>query len=149
MTSLAQLNIAEMRYTSDDPRMADFMDALIPVNHAAEQAPGFIWRLKDESDNATSIQFFGRDDLLVNLSVWESMESLQAFVRSPIHLAIMHRRAEWFHSSDSASLVLWWLESESFPTVEDAEKRLIHLRHHGPSEEAFNFASPFLPPTPM
>ena len=93
---LAQLNIAEMRFADDDPQMADFMNALDDVNAAAEQSDGFIWRLKDDNNNATSIRIFDRDDLLVNMSMWESVEALRAYVISDKHMTIMRRRAEWF-----------------------------------------------------
>ena len=149
MSYIAQLNIAEMRYPADDLRMKAFMDALVPVNTAAEQAPGFIWRLKDESDNATNYQCFGRDDLLVNLSVWQSIETLKAFVTSSEHLEIMRRRSEWFLPLDAATLVLWWLDTELLPSVAEAEKRLIHLRQHGPSDYALNFKHQFSPTAQM
>lgn len=144
MTYLAQLNIADMRYPAHDPRMADFMNALGPVNALAERAPGFIWRLKDDSDNATGFQIFGRDDLLVNLSTWESVDALKAFVTAPQHLEIMRRRLEWFYPTKEASLVLWWSQSVVMPTVAEAEERLVRLRTDGPCEYAFNFDNPFL-----
>lgn len=93
-TYLSQLNIAEMRYEKLDLRFSDFVDALDPVNAAAESSPGFIWRLKDDSNNATAIRIFGREDLLVNLSMWASLEDLKSCVMSDIHLNIMRRRQE-------------------------------------------------------
>ncbi|MDH3740809.1 MAG: DUF3291 domain-containing protein, partial [Hyphomicrobiales bacterium] len=50
---LAQLNVGTMLYPQDDPRMAGFMDNLDRVNAIADRAPGFVWRLQDESGNAT------------------------------------------------------------------------------------------------
>ena len=145
-TFLAQLNIAEMRYHADDPQMADFINALDEVNAAAEQAPGFIWRLKDDSNNATDIRIFGRDDLLVNLSMWESVAALRNYVVSDVHTKIMRRRTEWFLAAKQANLVMWWQASNEAPSVELAESKLQCLRTHGPSPAAFDFKTPFPPP---
>lgn len=60
---LVQLNIAKMKFPYEDPRFADFTDALDPVNAVAESMPGFVWRLQSEEGNATSISVYD-DDLL-------------------------------------------------------------------------------------
>ena len=52
MLHLAQLNIGRIRYSLDDPRMADFVNNLDRVNAIAEHTPGFVWRLQDDSGNA-------------------------------------------------------------------------------------------------
>ena len=46
---LAQVNVARMRATLDDPLMAGFVAGLGPVNALADAAPGFVWRLLDEA----------------------------------------------------------------------------------------------------
>ena len=147
LTYLAQLNIAEMRYADDDPSMADFIHALDEVNAAAEQAPGFIWRLKDNSNNATAIRIFDRDDFLVNMSMWTSVEALKAYVLSEPHMKIMRRRSEWFHRPSQPNLVLWWQPRSEPPSVALAENKLQQLREHGPRPTAFNFQAPYPPPT--
>ena len=53
---LAQLNIGRLRYPTDDPRMADFMNNLDLVNGLAERSRGFVWRLRDGSNNATNFR---------------------------------------------------------------------------------------------
>ena len=52
---LAELNIGRVRYPLDDARMAGFVDNLDLVNGLAERGEGFVWRLKDDSGDATSI----------------------------------------------------------------------------------------------
>jgi hypothetical protein len=74
---LAQLNIGRFRYPTDDPRMADFMNALDLVNALAERSNGFVWRLKDDSGNATNFRPFPDPQMAVNLSVWNSVEALE------------------------------------------------------------------------
>jgi hypothetical protein len=68
---LAQLNIAKMLAPIDSPIMADFVANLDTINALAEKSNGFVWRLKDDTNNATSIKIFDDDFLIVNASVWE------------------------------------------------------------------------------
>ncbi len=136
-----------MRFPLEDPRFADFVNALEAVNASAEASPGFIWRLQTEEGDATTIDIYGDDLLLVNMSVWESLEHLKAFVSSRAHLEIMRRRAEWFTSADLPYLALWRIPPDHIPTIEEAEAKLDHLREHGPSERAFNFSTPYPSPS--
>jgi hypothetical protein len=73
---LAELNIGRFRFPIADPRMADFVRQLEPINALADRAPGFVWRLQDETGNATAIRPFPDDMVAVNFSVWESIEAL-------------------------------------------------------------------------
>lgn len=143
---LAQLNIARMKFGMDSPEMADFVEALDPVNASADLSPGFVWRLQDENGNATEQLIWDDPRWLVNMSVWEDLESLKAFVRSERHVAVMSRRREWFSAMAEAYVVLWWVPAGHRPTVPEAQARLEKLRAEGPSPEAFSFARPFPPP---
>jgi len=80
---LAQLNIARMIGVNiDDPIMSKFVAQLDEVNALAEGSPGFVWRLKDDSNNATSINPYNDNQIIVNLSVWQTLEDLRKFVYS-------------------------------------------------------------------
>ena len=138
---LAQLNIGRLRYPTDDPRMADFMNNLNFVNGIAERSKGFVWRLKDESNNATAIRPFADPDMAVNLSVWESIEALERFVWQTIHKRFYGRRPDWFEHLDGPSMVLWWVPAGHRPSVAEAVARLEHLKQHGPSDHAFDWQS--------
>ena len=105
---LAQLNIAIAKGPMDSPVMADFVNNLDRINGLAETSPGFVWRLKDEAGNATSIRPFG-DETLVNLSVWTDLDALKAFVYRSDHTQIMKRKKEWFNKMLEAHMVLWWV----------------------------------------
>jgi Domain of unknown function (DUF3291) len=142
---LAQLNVAVPVAPLDGPELADFMANLEPVNALADAAPGFVWRLQTEDGDATAIRAFD-DRVMVNMSVWTSVETLAAFVFSVEHRAIMRRRREFFVPMREAFQVLWWIPEGTTPTVTEAEERLTHLREHGPTPEAFTFRTPF--PTP-
>jgi hypothetical protein len=147
---LAQLNIALPREPLGSDLLAEFEAQLDPVNAAADAAPGFVWRLQGEDGNATGIRGFDDYRLIVNMSVWESLEALRAFVfSSRPHLGVLRRRREWFERLGEAYLVLWWIPAGTpLPTVEEAEQRLAVLRERGPSPQAFTFRSPF-PPAQM
>jgi hypothetical protein len=137
---LAQLNIGRIRYETGDPRMADFMNNLERVNALAERSPGFVWRYKDDSGNATETRPFADDSrMLINMSVWESVEALEKFVWQTVHTRIYARKHEWFEKLDGAYFVLWHVPAGHRPSVQEAIARLEHLKIHGPSEHAFGW----------
>ena len=136
---LAQLNIGRIRYEVDDPRMADFMNNLERVNAIAERSPGFVWRYKDDSGNATSTRPFADPRMLVNMSVWESVEALEKFAWQTVHTRFYARKHEWFEKLDGAYFVLWHVRAGHRPSVQEAIDRLEHLKAHGPSEHAFGW----------
>lgn len=138
---LAQLNIGRMLAPLDSPQLKDFADGLDYINALAEAAPGFLWRLKDdENGDATSIRMFDDDWILVNMSVWQSPETLRTFVYDDAHRSYLRRRREWFERLDEAVTVLWWVPTGHRPSVVEARDRLEHLRKHGTTEYAFGFA---------
>jgi Domain of unknown function (DUF3291) len=139
--NLAQLNIGRLRYSTDDPRMADFMNNLDLVNGLAERAKGFVWRLKDDSGNATNIRPYDDLQMAVNLPVWESVEALERFVWQTIHKRFYGRRPDWFEQMDTPHFVMWWVPAGHQPTISEAKARLEYLTTHGPSEHAFGWES--------
>lgn len=143
---LAQCNVARLRAPLDSPLLADFVAGLEPVNALADAAPGFVWRLQTDQGDATAIRAFDDDMLLVNMSVWESVDALAEFTYRSAHRDVMRRRHAWFERAADAYLVLWWVPAGTVPTVGDARARLELLRQRGPSAEAFTFRSPFPPP---
>ena len=143
---LAQLNIAQMRTPMDSPEMADFVANLDRINALADGTPGFVWRLAGDDGNATAFRPFG-DDTLVNLSVWDNVDALGAFVYKTAHVEIMKRRKEWFDRMEQAYMVLWWVPAGHRPDEAEAMQRLQTLRDFGPTDKAFTFKQPF--PAPL
>jgi hypothetical protein len=143
---LAQLNVARMLAPLDSPVMAGFVAQLAAINALADGSPGFVWRMVGDGDNATSLRPFNTDAIIVNLSVWESPESLQAYVYRSDHASVMRRRKEWFELFGSAYVVLWWVPVGHIPSVQEARERLEYLDTHGPTAAAFTFRQIFPPP---
>ncbi len=140
---LAQVNIAKMLAPIDSPVMKDFVDNLDLVNSLAEQSEGFIWRLVDEDDNATSLKVFDEDFLIINMSVWESKEALFNFTYQSNHVEIFKRKKEWFHKMTSMHMALWYVPVGHSPTPEEAKMRLAYLNAHGETPYSFLFKSNF------
>ena len=143
---LAQLNIATARGNPSSPVMAEFISALDRINALAESSPGYVWRLQTDDGNATALRAFNDERTLLNLTVWETMDSFADFVYRSGHVEVMRRRAEWFERMSEAYLVLWWVPAGHHPTVVEAEERLRHLRAQGPTRHAFTIRCSFPPP---
>lgn len=142
---LAQLNIARILAPMDSPVMEDFVANLDRINALAEAHEGFVWRLKEENDNATSLRPFPDDMLIVNMSVWTSPEHLKIYAYQTAHADIMKRRREWFEKHAEAFMVLWWIPEDHMPTLEEAKARLTHLQEQGDTPFAFTFRRVFMP----
>jgi hypothetical protein len=138
---LAELNIGRIRYDIDDPRMADFTNNLALVNGIAEHTPGFVWRFIDDSGNATNTRPYADPRIIVNISVWESIEALERFVWQTIHKRFYGRRTEWFDKFEGPPFVLWWVPIGHRPSVQEAVDRLEYLKQHGPTDHAFGWAA--------
>lgn len=140
---LAQLNIGRMLAAIDDPIMAEFVANLDRINALADGASGFVWRLQSDSGNATEFRPFADEMLIVNMSVWESLETLKDYVYKSAHAEIMRNRRQWFEKMDEVFTVLWWIPAGTIPTVEEAKARLESLRQHGETPYAFSFRRSF------
>ncbi len=143
---LAQFNIARMRAPIDDPVMEGFRSQLERINALADQSAGFVWRLQTSDGDATAVRAYADPLVIVNMSVWESLEALHQYVYQSPHVGPLRDRREWFEAATAPTLVLWWVPKGRIPTVEEAMESLEHLRTHGPTERAFTFRQPFPPP---
>lgn len=142
---LAQLNIARPRAALDDPALAEFMANLDRINALAEAMPGFVWRLQDESGNATALTSPFGEGVIVNLTLWRGVEDLRRFTYRTEHAGFVRRRKEWFAELGGPYLVLWWVPAGHRPGLDEAKQRLEHLAAHGPTPEAFIFSRAFDP----
>src|SRR6266487_3939088 len=131
---LAQFNIGRILAPTDSPQLAGFMTQLEPIKQLAD-------------GDATALRPYDDDWVLVNMSVWESLETLRNFVYASRHLDLLRRRREWFERMADHILVLWWVQAGHIPTVDEAKQRLDSLRRDGPGPEAFTFKEPY--PVPL
>jgi Domain of unknown function (DUF3291) len=143
---LAQCNIVKLKAPLDSPEVAGFVAALDPINALADAAPGFVWRLQSENGDATSIRVFDDDQILLNMSVWVSIEALQDYVYRSGHREVLRQRRQWSPPFESAQSTMWWVLAGDVPEPTEAVVRLARLERDGPTPYAFTFQRPFDPP---
>ena len=144
---IAQLNIARALAPLDSPQLAAFMEQLDEINALAERSPGFRWRLQGDSGNATDLRVWDDPLVIVNLTVWETIDELHAFAYRSDHKTVFARRFEWFERLERPATVLWWQPEGEIPTLDEALRRLDLLAESGPTLEAFTFKQPFPAPS--
>lgn len=90
----APLNIGMIEGPIDSPPMADFAGKLERINAVAEASPGLVWRLQTEAGDATPIRpFDDNENMLVDVSVWRDVASLNTCVCGSVHVEPMRRKA--------------------------------------------------------
>src|SRR5215467_9633137 len=142
---LAQVNIARMKGPLESEVMAGFVARLDEINALADRSPGFVWRLQTEEGNATYLRPYDDDRILVNLSVWETIEQLKDYVYKSAHGEVLRQRREWFEKFSGMYMAMWWVEAGNIPTVVEAKYRLEYLQQHGETPHSFTFKQIFKP----
>jgi hypothetical protein len=149
---LAQVNIALMRAELDTATMNGMADRISDMNTLAERTPGFVWRFQTSEPPEVYLRPFetctasvGWDRIFYNMSVWESVEHLKAYVYKTLHIEMLKQKDEWILPSTGPHLALWWVPTGHRPTVAESKAKLDTLSHEGPSPAAFTFARPFSP----
>ena len=141
---LAQVNLGRIKAPLDSDVMRGFMSRLDEINTLADRSPGFVWRLQTSAGNATYFRPYPEDDsILLNMSVWESIEALKDYVYKTAHKELLRHRDEWFEKFSGVYLALWWVPSGHIPSIDEAKKRIAYVNAHGPTQFAFNFKTTF------
>ena len=143
---LAQINIALAKAEMDTETMKGFVSRLDEINETADKAEGFVWRLQTEDGDSTAIRVFNEPLLLVNMSVWESIDALKNFVYKSAHVELIRDRQGWFHKYVEAHQALWWIPVDHIPSIEEAKEKLEAIQKHGPTATSFHFGKPFSMP---
>ena len=143
---LAQVNVGRMTGQHGEPQVAGFYAELDRINALADAAPGFVWRLIGDGNDATDLRPSPDPLFLINLSTWADAASLFDFVYRTAHAGVMARRREWFDRFDGAYHALWWVPAGHIPTVDEALAKLWLLDRYGPSPQAFTFKARFPAP---
>lgn len=144
---LAQINISRLLAPLDDPKIAGFVARLDEINALADSAPGFVWRLQSESGNATDIAYSDDPFVIVNMSVWDSVEALKQFTYMSRHIEVFRQRADWFEKSNRPNYCLWWVPAGHVPTLAEGRERLQHYQQYGSTPYSFWFSQGFPAPT--
>ena len=143
---LAQINISRLLAPLDDPKIAEFVAQLEPINAIADKAPGFVWRLQSESGNAADIVYNDDPFVIVNMSVWQSLEALREFAYKSNHAKVFRDRGKWFEKMDRPNYCLWWIPAGHIPTVSEGREHLEHYQTHGATPYSFWFSQRFPAP---
>jgi hypothetical protein len=144
---LAQINIGRLVAPIDDPKIAEFVAQLDEINALADRAPGFVWRLQSNSGNATDIAYSDDPFVIVNMSVWRSIEALREYVYHSDHARVFRERSKWFEKMDKPSYCLWWIPEGHTPTVMEGRERLEHYQQRGATQYSFWFSERIPEPT--
>ena len=144
---LAQFNIARAVAAMDSPAMSGFIAELQRINELADRAPGFVWRYEGPSVSEPSAVAGDDPLMLLNLSVWSTVESLYDYVYRSEHGKQMVHRRRWFERAGAPQIVLWWVQAGTRPSLDEGMARLTSLRQSGPSRDAFTFKARFPQPS--
>ena len=140
---LAELNVGRLQAPTDDPRVAEFMANLDRINGMGKRMPGFVWMMEGSGEPGTGntdAKIEGDPQYVSNLTVWESVETLEKFVWGTIHKQFYARRQEWFEVLGEMHFVMWWVPEGHEPTLEEALARLQHLKENCESDHAFGWS---------
>ena len=139
---LAELNVGRLLAPVDDPRVAEFMNALDRVNGLGKRMPGFVWMMEGSGapgTGNTEAKIDGDAQYVSNLTVWENVETLEAFVWNTVHRQFYERRQDWFEVLGAMHFVMWWVPFGHKPTLAEALERLEHARTNGDTDHAFGW----------
>jgi hypothetical protein len=142
-THLAELNVGRLVAATDDPRVAEFMNALDQINGLGKRMPGFVWMMEGSGEpntGNTETKIDGDPRFVANLTVWENVETLESFVFNTLHRRFYERRREWFEVLGEMHFVMWWVPEGHKPSMEEALERLEHLKQNGDSDHAFGWS---------
>ena len=129
-----------MAFDLDDPRMDGFRRGIDMLNSIAERSEGFIWKYETAFGGVVPEEVDGDPRILVNLTVWDSVEALRFYVWNTLHKHFVTRRAEWFAPLETAHFVMWWVPDGHRPDLAEAMGKLAHLRDEGDSAAAFGWS---------
>jgi len=77
---------------------------------------------------------------VANLTVWEGVEALGAFVWTTVHRRFYERRAEWFEVLGQMHLAMWWVPPGHRPSLDEGLAHLAQHEANGDSDAAFGWA---------
>ena len=94
---LAELNLGRLLAPTDDPRVARFMAALRRVNGMRKRMPSLVWMMEGSGTPGTGnskARIGGDPQCVANLTVYESVETLEQFIWNTGHRQFHNRRQD-------------------------------------------------------
>lgn len=143
--NLAQINISKAVAPLDSPQLKGFVDRLDEINLLAEKQPGFVWRLIGEDNNATDVTWSDDPLVIINMSMWETIDDFRRFVYETDHIQLIQQRRQWFVPLKAPHMALWWVERGHTPSIAEAKQRLQSIDENGSTPYAFTFQKTFPP----
>jgi hypothetical protein len=136
---LVHANVAHARAPLDSHLMAGFVSQVEAINSLARGAAGFVAQPTLPDEGATY-----QAPLLLNVSIWESIECLDAFTHQGKHAEALGRRGEWFEQGGAnPRYALYWIPKGHVVTEKEIKERLDCLGKHGATPYAFTFEQRF------
>lgn len=140
---IAQVNIGRILGPMDGDIMYGFASRLEEINALADGYEGFVWRLQTDEGDATALRPYEDDRMLINMSVWETIDSLWDYTYKSVHVELLKNRRDWFEHMKEVYTCLWWVPVGDIPTPNDAKERLAYLSEHGATPYSFTFKKRF------
>jgi Domain of unknown function (DUF3291) len=84
--------------------------------------------------------------LIVNFSVWESLEALFQYTYYSDHAKVFRDRKQWFEHMSDHYFVMWWVLAGTIPTIAEGKERLEALQRDGATPYAFTLKERFEAP---
>lgn len=142
--TVAHINWGRLRHPFDDPRVAEFADNVPKVNRIAERSPGFVWRMEDEEAQVAihdpEGRLLGAERVIFTCSMWDDVAAFAHFVRNTLHGRFLSRRTEWFEPMEGPSHVIWPVDANHRPDLEEAIEKIEEFRANGPSASVYDLS---------
>jgi hypothetical protein len=139
---LAELNVGHLTGLPDDPLVTEFMENLDKINRLGKRMRGFVWMMEGSGapGKGNTENSIGEDpQYVVNLTLWQDVETLGNSVWKTVHKQFYDRRHEWFQVLKDMQFVMWWVPAGHRPSLGEALERLEYLRANGDSNPAFGW----------
>ena len=145
---LVVFNIGKLKEPLMSETMAEFRQALGPMNDLARISPGYVWQYsprteEERKSNSGGISILQDELMMPQLSVWEDAASVEHYVIKSGHGSYLKRRREWFDKLPEPYGACWWRECQEGPweppSLAEAVAKMELLRDGGSTEHAFHF----------
>ena len=137
--AIAQMNWGRLKYPVDHPLLSKFLGELEEVYGLAEQSPGFIWRLDEETLQEQLVVSGWDIRSSVTVSVWETEADLRRFTFDTVHGKYLDKRLEWYEVVEGPQLVMWTVDRNEKPDFLTALNRLEYLKNNDSTEYTFGW----------